>query len=159
MNRIALMLVGFVLAGAFYLVLVDTTSLPELYVLIGVGLLGGIAFGASREDGFPEGRFSASWFKRAWRPLVRVPLDAGLLCVEAVAQLFTYRRARGSFRAIPFKGGDSEEDRGRFALTDIFGSLAPNTIVIGIDPEKDLLLVHQLRPRGGREDIDPLGLG
>ena len=158
-GRLALGLVGFALAGAFYLLLVDTTSLPELYVLAGVGLLGGLAFEASREEGFPEARFSAAWFKRAWRAFARVPLDAGLVCVEAVAQLFSYPRARGSFRAIPFKGGDSQDDRGRFALTDILGSLAPNTIVIGIDPDRNLLLVHQLRPRGGRDDIDMLEIG
>jgi hypothetical protein len=88
-------------------------------------------------------------------------VQAGLarLRVEAVAQLFSYKRERGSFRAIPFKGGDGEYDRGRFALTDILGSLAPNTIVIGVDPDEELLLVHQLRPRGGREDIDMLELG
>jgi multisubunit Na+/H+ antiporter MnhE subunit len=159
MRRLTFLLVGFVLAGAFYLLLVDTTSLPELYVLGGVGLLGGVAFEASREEGFPEGRFSALWFRRAWRAFARVPLDMGLVCVEALAQLFTRRRVRGNFRAVPFKGGDDPEARGRFALTDILGSLAPNTIVIGIDPDKELLLVHQLRPRGGREDIDMLDLG
>jgi hypothetical protein len=159
MRRLALTLVGFTLAGAFYLLLVDTKSLPELYVLAGVGLLGALAFVASREEGFPEAQFSVRWFKRAWRAFARVPLDAGLLCFEAVAQIFTQRRARGTFRAIPFRGGDSPSDRGRFALTDIFGSLAPNTIVLGIDPDKDLLLVHQLRARGGRDDIDMLELG
>jgi hypothetical protein len=66
---------------------------------------------------------------------------------------------RGQFRAIPFKTGAGEDDRGRVALTELVGSLAPNTIVIGADAETELLLVHQLRRNGGREEIDVLGLG
>jgi hypothetical protein len=85
--------------------------------------------------------------------------DTVLLSGAAIAQLRHRKRERGQFRAIPFKAGTSEHDRGRFALTEIVGSLAPNTIVIGVDAESALLLVHQLRRNGGRDDIDVLELG
>ena len=159
MRRLGLTAAGFGLAGAFYLLLVDTTSLPELYVLIAVGSLGAFAFEASREQGFPEARISLRWLTRSWRAVVRVPLDAGLLCTELIEQLAHGKRQRGQFRAIPFKAGDTERDRGRSAATEIVGSLAPNTIVIGVDPDHDLLLVHQLRRNGDRHDIDVLELG
>jgi hypothetical protein len=159
MRRLALTLAGFVFAGGFYLLLVDTTSLPELYVLVGVALIATIAFEAAREQGFPEARFSLRWLSRAWRAVARVPLDAGLLCREAIAQLAQRKQERGQFRAVPFRAGTSEQDRGRYALTEIVGSLAPNTIVIGIDADGDLLLVHQLRRNGDRHDIDVLELG
>jgi hypothetical protein len=159
MRRLALFLAGFAFAGAFYLLLVDTTSLPELYVLVGVALLAALAFEASREQGFPEARFSLRSLARAWRAFAQVPLDTGLLCREAVAQLAQRKRRRGQFRAVPFRAGPSEHDRGRYALTEIVGSLAPNTIVIGIDADSDLLLVHQLRRNGDRHDIDVLELG
>ena len=159
MRRLGLTLAGFVLAGAFYLLLVDTASLPELYVLVAVALIATVAFEAAREQGFPEARFSLRWLRRSWRAVVRVPLDTGLLCREALAQLTQRKRTRGQFRAIPFKAGTSESDRGRYALTEIVGSLAPNTIVIGVDADNDLLLVHQLRRQGDRDDIDVLELG
>jgi multisubunit Na+/H+ antiporter MnhE subunit len=159
MRRLALTLAGFTLAAAFYLLLVDTTSLPELYVLVAVALIATVAFEAAREHGFPEARFSLRWLRRSWRAVVRVPLDTGLLCREALAQLTQPRRTRGQFRAVPFKAGTSESDRGRYALTEIVGSLAPNTIVIGVDADSDLLLVHQLRRNGDRHDIDVLELG
>jgi hypothetical protein len=159
MRRLAIALAGFAFAGAFYLLLVDTTSLPELYVLLGVALIATIAFEAAREQGFPEARFSLRWLSRAWRAAARVPLDTGLLCREVLGQLTHPKRTRGQFRAVPFKAGTSEEDRGRYALTEIVGSLAPNTIVIGIDADSDLLLVHQLRRNGDRHDIDVLELG
>ncbi|HEY1511335.1 MAG TPA: hypothetical protein VGF93_20170 [Solirubrobacteraceae bacterium] len=159
MRRIAITLAGFALAGGFYLLLVDTTSLPELCVLVAVALLSAVAFEASREQGFPEAQFSAAWLKRGWRAIVRVPVDAAVLCREAIAQLRHRERVRGEFRAVPFRSGDSEQDRGRLALTEIVGSLAPNTIVIGVDPDTELLLVHQLRRSGGREQLDVLELG
>jgi hypothetical protein len=158
MRRVAITLVGAAFAGAVYLLLIDTTSLPELYVLAGVALLAGVAFEASREQGFPEARVSPRWLARAWRVVARVPPEVALLCSEALEQLLHRKRVRGEFRAIPFKGGDGEQDRGRFALTEIVGSLAPNTIVIGIDPDAELLLVHQLRRRGGPDELDALGL-
>jgi hypothetical protein len=48
---------------------------------------------------------------------------------------------------------------GRSALAESLGSFAPNTIVIGVDPERELILGHQLRRTGGDEAIDVLGLG
>jgi hypothetical protein len=48
---------------------------------------------------------------------------------------------------------------GRRALAETVGSVAPNTIVIGIDDERGLLLVHQLRRHGGPEDLDVTRLG
>jgi hypothetical protein len=50
-------------------------------------------------------------------------------------------------------------DTGRRALTEAFGSVAPNTVVVGVDAERGLLLVHQLRPQGEPEDLDVLRLG
>ena len=117
-------------------------------MLVAVALIATVAFEAAREHGFPEARFSLRWLRRSWRAVVRVPLDTGLLCREALAQLTQPKRTRGQFRAVPFKAGTSERDRGRYALTEIVGSLAPNTIVIGVDADSDLLLVHQLRRNG-----------
>ncbi len=54
---------------------------------------------------------------------------------------------------------ETPQDVGRRALTEWLGSLAPNTIVIGIDTKRDLLLVHQLHREGEPDDVDPLGLG
>lgn len=44
-------------------------------------------------------------------------------------------------------------------MAESLGSFAPNTIVLGIDPERGLILVHQLHPQGGRDELDVLELG
>ena len=43
------------------------------------------------------------------------------------------------------------------ALTESLGSMGPNQIVLGVDRDRDLLIVHQLVPDDER--ADPLGLG
>jgi multisubunit Na+/H+ antiporter MnhE subunit len=161
MRRVTVALIGFVLGGAFYLLLVDTPSPVELLVLVGVGILASGAFVVSHEQGFSEATIRPAWLRRSWRIALSVPVQIVMLCVEAIAQLARGKQARGVFRAVPFDAGGHEarHDAGRRALAEILGSLAPNTIVIGVDPDRDLLLVHQLRRQGSREQLDVLGLG
>ncbi len=159
-RRLAIAAIGLLLGGSFYLLLIDTTSLPELYVLAGVALLAALAFVVSREEGVAEGSITPSMLRRGWRALASIPVHIGLVCWEAVVQLVSPRRHRGSFRAVQFRAGpENPRDIGRRGLTEALGSIAPNTIVIGVDPEHDLLLVHQLRRRGTPADLDVLGLG
>jgi hypothetical protein len=153
-------LVGVVLAAAFYMALIDTVDLPELYAAIGAVLLGGAAYEAARRQGIAEARVSPAWVARGWCVVVSIPSQIAWVSWEAVAQLAAPRRSRGTLRAVPFRGGgDGADDVGRRALAEGLGSLAPNTIVIGIDGEHDLLLVHQLHRTGGREQLDVLELG
>ncbi len=161
MRRLALGATGFALGASFYLLLVDTTSQVELLVMVGVGLLAAAAFVVSREQAFTEALIRPPWFVRSWRIAASVPVHVVFLCREAILQLVRSKPMRGVFRAVPFDAGreDDPRDAGRRALAEALGSLAPNTIVIGVDPDRDLLLVHQLHRQGGREQLDVLGLG
>jgi hypothetical protein len=160
MRSLAAASVGFVLAAAFYMLLIDNVGLPELYAAIAAVLLGGVATGAARHQGVAEAQFSGRWMARTPRVLASVPRQIAWVSWEAIVQLVHPRARRGSFRAVPFRaGGEGSEDVGRRAMAEAFGSVAPNTIIIGIDPESDLLLVHQLRRSGGRDQLDVLELG
>lgn len=158
-RRAWIVVVAALLTGAFYLLLIDTTSLPELYVLGGVALAGACALLISREQGFTGTRIPPRWLFSGWRVLVRVPADIARLCCAAVAQLLAPLPVRGTFRAVGFTATRaSQHDAGRRALTEWIGSVAPNTIVIGIDEDRSLLLVHQLSRQGSAGDVDPLRL-
>ncbi len=70
------------------------------------------------------------------------------------------RRTRGVFRATRFTATDeTPADAGRRALAETVGSVSPNTIVVGVDPERKLLLTHQLRRHGPPEDLDVTRMG
>jgi len=152
---------GFVFAGALYLLLIDITDLPELIVGAGAAAIAATGFELAREQRTVGGlRARLSWLADAWRPLVNVPSDIATLSSLALRQLIRPRKVNGVFRAVPFRCGDDESlETGRRALAESLGSFAPNTIIIGVDAERELLLGHQLRRRGGDEAIDVLRLG
>jgi hypothetical protein len=160
MRRIASALVGLLIAGGFYMVLIDTSSQPELWAGLGGWILAAVAYEVSREQGFAEARIKFGWIVRGWRVAVRIPAHVALVGRDAIAQLFSPRSPRGQFRAVRFEAcGEDRTDVGKRAVAEALGSLTPNTIVVGIDTERKLLLVHQLHRQGGREELDPLGLG
>jgi hypothetical protein len=159
-RRVWIAALGLVLGGSFYLLLVDNPSSPELYVLAAVAITCGVALAVSWEERIVEARVKPWWLLGAWRVAVKIGPDIVLLCWEVMAQLFRPRPARGRFRAVPFGAtDDTPQDAGRRALTEWIGSMAPNTIVVGVDDERGLLLVHQLHRQGESADIDPMGLG
>lgn len=156
MRRAVSTLVGLGLGGGFYLLLIDTVSAPELYAGAGATLLGFAGYQVSREQGLAEASFSPAWLLRSVRILARVPIAIAVVSREAIAQLFSLRRQRGAFRTIRFDGGgETPREVGRRALVEAIGSVAPTTIVVGIDADRGLLLVHEL---GGPSRLDALEL-
>jgi hypothetical protein len=129
-------------------------------VLAGVALVCGVTFTLAREQGFVEASIELRSLAGAWRVLFEIPRDIVVVCSEAVAQAIAPKPARGSFRAVRYGAvEETPQGAGRRAMSEAFGSLAPNTVVLGIDTERELLLVHQLRKQGGPEDLDVLRVG
>ena len=56
------------------------------------------------------------------------------------------KRMRGSLRAVPFHHGRTGDPRARArrALAVLGVSVPPNSFVLGIDEDRDEMLVHQL---------------
>jgi hypothetical protein len=158
-SRLSAVILVVAVSTGFYLLLIDTVSSPELYAMAGIVVLASAAFMASREQGFIEAAIKGRWLLRAWRPLLGVPTQIVLVSREAFTQCVHPQRVRGTFRTVAFAAGDRPEDIGRRALSEALGSLAPNTIVIGVDTEREQLLVHQLYRGGSPEDLDVLRLG
>lgn len=154
-------LVAFVVAGALYLLLIDTTDLPELIVGAVAAALAATGFELAREQQTVGGlRARVTWLGRLHRPIRKVPGDLAALTALAFRQLVRPRRVNGTFRAVRFEcGSDEKLETGRAAMAESFGSFSPNTIIVGVDPDRDVILGHQLRRSGGREAIDVLGLG
>jgi hypothetical protein len=148
-------------AAALYLVLIDITDLPELIVGAGAAAIAATGFELAREQRTVGGlRARLQWLTYAWRPLINVPSDIAALSVFAVRQLIRPRKVNGVFRTVPFSCGEEQGlETGRRALAESLGSFAPNTIIVGVDAERELLLGHQLRRRGGDDAIDVLRLG
>ena len=146
--------------AALWLLLVDTTYFPELAAGAACATLAAVGSELVRAERPARVRPRPGWLLRAWRPLARAPVDVGVLALEAVRQLARPRRRRGRVRAIRFRGTgpDAVANAGR-ALAEGLGSFAPNTVVIGVDERRNVLLAHQLRRTDPVErSLDPLEL-
>jgi hypothetical protein len=147
-------------AAALYLLLIDITDLPELIVGAGAAVLAAIGLELSREQRIVGESIRIAWLARIYRLLVRIPADIAIVSWVALRALVGRDASPGAFRTLRFRCGDDEAlESGRRALAEAIGSVAPNTFVIGIDPERKLILAHQLRPAESRQTIDVLELG
>jgi hypothetical protein len=160
LRRAAAWAFGWVFAGALYLLLIDTPSLPELIVGAAAATIAATGFELAREQQVVGASFRFGWLARVYRPIVKVPSDIAFVSTVAIRQLFRPEPSRGQFRTVAFSCGDQQElETGRRALAESLGSFAPNTIIIGVDGERELILGHQLWVTGARTAIDVLELG
>ena len=82
---------------------------------------------------------------------VRVPrqviIDTGLLIRKLAGIIFGGDRRTGEFVSLPFaETGNDARCTARRALSILYTTLPPNTIVIGIDRRKKSILLHRLVP-------------
>jgi multisubunit Na+/H+ antiporter MnhE subunit len=159
-RNLAIVLATWIALAAVWMLLVDNESLPELLTGAGAVCIATVGSELVRHQRVAQIRVRPIWLLRLWRPLARVPLDVGIVTVELFRQLFERKRERGTLRAMRFRAdGKNPTDNARRALAELAGSMAPNTIVIGVDMRRKLILVHQLKAGGSPEStLDPLEL-
>lgn len=113
------------------------------------GLLAGAASATAvlvvRHERLFRFRFRARWLLEARA----VPWQMLRDSVVVVAALV--RRPRSLWRERPFPAGDV--NAGRRAFLAWAGSLGPNTVVVDIDREREVALVHDLDPKRARSRI------
>jgi multisubunit Na+/H+ antiporter MnhE subunit len=140
-------LIWFVLLYPLYVLLADNTTLPELLtgvVAAAIGATGAVVVRAQRTRLLkPRPRM----LKGAWRPLLGVFADLLLLAQVLVARGLLRRPSESRLDETPFTAlSGSGEDAAERALAEALGSLAPNSIVVGLDHERGVLVTHRLRP-------------
>jgi hypothetical protein len=113
----------------------------------GAAAIAATAFEVIREHGTPRARPRLSWLK----PVPIIPLlvarDTVVVFAELVRQLRGGRRkpTRLQTLGLPDVGNEAERNA-RHLFVTVGVSLSPNTYVIGFDPDRNEMLVHQLTP-------------
>jgi multisubunit Na+/H+ antiporter MnhE subunit len=130
-----------------WLLLTSTVDRTELLTGAGAAAIAATAFEVIREHGAPRARPHWSWLKPAPMVPVLVVRDTVVVFVELVRQLRGGRRKPGRLRIVPLPDiGDEAERNARHLFVTVGVSLSPNTYVIGFEPERNEMLVHQLVP-------------
>lgn len=141
--------IGLLIAAPFYWLLIDTTSTPELIAGGVVAVIAAGAYGAAYLEPTENPVLRLRWLTLVIGEAAQVPKGIVIVCAEVLAQTVAPRKRRGAIETEPFATGeDRPHDMGRRALAESSRSLAPHTIVLGVDPDAGTLVQHRLG--GGR---------
>jgi multisubunit Na+/H+ antiporter MnhE subunit len=141
--------------AAVWLLLVDTVAVPELAAGAAAALVGAGATELVRAHATAPLRPRARLLAALPRQAARVPLDLALLMRE-LARALAGRHPGGRMHSLALRAGSGAEANARRAAVELLGSLAPNTIVVGVDEQQ--AIVHQLAARSSeREAVAGIG--
>jgi multisubunit Na+/H+ antiporter MnhE subunit len=138
-------LAWWVLLMALWLGLTDSRRLQEIVAGVVVAAIGATASVLVRSRREFVMRPRARWIVGALGPpLLNWPRDLALLAVALV------RRPRGRIVEEPLAAarGRDPASGARRALAVVGGTLAPNSIVVGVDPERRVIVRHELAGAG-----------
>ncbi len=148
MRRVAAWLSWFAGLLLLWLLLVGTVQDVERIAGLCAAALGATGAEVVRSQDLMRFRVEWRWLRLGWKPLARVVPDFCLVLSALV------RRPRGRFRTIEFPaGGERAVDAGRRAFIVVAPSLAPNRLVIDVDPRSGEALVHDLFPGSASPEL------
>jgi multisubunit Na+/H+ antiporter MnhE subunit len=133
--------------AALYALLADNPMLPEIVTGAVAAAIGATGAVLVRRERHLFVRPRLRWLRGAVRPVLGLARDVVPLTRALVVTGVLRRPSRSTLTEIPFDATDTEPEEAAYrALTELLGSLAPNTIVVDIDRERGSLLAHQLEP-------------
>ncbi len=147
---------------AFYglwLLFVGTFSLHELLIGIIAAVLASIGMGVVTL--YYQNPFSpaASDLFAAWRLPWYVLSDTWVVLTVAAKDLIGTHRAESLFLVVPFEAGSTRDARmtARRVLATVYSTIAPNSIVLGINASDRKLLFHQIKRSSVPKMTEQLG--
>jgi len=144
-HRAATWLAWWVLLMSLWVAVDDSLRSDELLAGAGAAALAALAAEVASHHAAARLGLRAAWLARALRLPGEVAHDTVTVFAALARTLVARQPPRGGFRELPVAYGD-DTPRGvtRRVLLTGASSLAPNTFVLGIDPERDAMVVHQL---------------
>jgi multisubunit Na+/H+ antiporter MnhE subunit len=146
-------LIWWVLMMAFWVMLDDSIATDELLAGAGAAALAALLAEQVTYQAASRFRMRISWLVPALRLPGEVAGDMVIVYAALWRRLAGGQQPDSAFAELPARFGD-DTGAGVTRRTLLIGgrSLAPNTFVLGIDPERDVMVVHQLvagrRPDG-----------
>jgi multicomponent Na+:H+ antiporter subunit E len=99
-----------------------------------------------------------TWLAEIWRVPGYVLADTVTIATAFFSRHLFRRRSRSRMIAVPFDpGGSTGRSEARRALAIALTTMAPNSIVLDIDRDERLMLLHQVSPAGVSRLTSALG--
>jgi hypothetical protein len=106
----------------------------------------------ARTRGGVRARVRRTWLLQAWSVPQQLFVDFGLLLWALVLSAARRKAVRGRFVARPFPaGGHDAHAIGRRAWIGVTATFSPNAYVVELDPDRKLVLLHDLIPSRASE--------
>ena len=135
-----------VLSMLLWLLFTSTLNRAEAVVGVGASMIAATAAEVARAKTAFGFRPRLRWFRHTVRLPWSIVKDTWTVFAVLAAHATGRRRVRGQLRAVRFHHGRPGDPvaSARRALVTAGVTMSPNTIVVGVDPDRDDLLVHQL---------------
>jgi multisubunit Na+/H+ antiporter MnhE subunit len=145
-RRVAAWLAWWVLLMSLWVAVDDSFQSDELLVGAGLAAVAALAAEAVCNQAELRLRIRAAWLTGVLGLPGQVVQQTFMVFAALAAGLFTKAPLpRGRFRELPVQyGDDTPLGVTRRVLLTGARSLAPNEFVLGIDPERDVMITHQL---------------
>lgn len=144
-KRTAVWFVWWVLLMSLWIILDDSLATDELLAGAGAAALGAALAEMAMCQSRARFRMRIEWVAPALRLPADVVRDTGVVFAALWRLIARGEQPCSRFLAQPVRyGGQSAEDTTRRVLLVGARSLAPNSFVLGLDQERNVMIVHQL---------------
>jgi hypothetical protein len=136
---------------SLWVIVDDSIAVDELLAGAGAAALAALLAGLVTHQAATRFRMRAGWLVPALSLPGQVARDMVIVFAALWRRLLRGEQPPSGFREFPAcSGGTSNEDVTRRVLLIGWRSVAPNTFALGIDRERDVMVVHQLVTNEGR---------
>jgi multisubunit Na+/H+ antiporter MnhE subunit len=154
-RRMGAWLVWWALLMAFWVVLDYSTERNELLAGAGAAALGAFLAELVTDQAATRFRMRARWLLPALRLPGQVARDTVIVFAALWRRLARGEEPASEFRELPARyGGDTAEDVTRRVLLIGGQSVAPNAFALGMDSDRDVMVIHQLVVTEGKAAAD-----
>ena len=150
-RRVRSWLVWWVLMMSFWVMLDDSIATDELLAGAGAAALAALLAEVVTYQAATRLRIRVTWLIPALSLPGQVVRDTGIIYHALWRRLVHGEQPPSAFVELPARyGNDTPEGMTRRTLLVGGTSVAPKTFVLGIDPERDVMVVHRLVAQRGR---------
>jgi multisubunit Na+/H+ antiporter MnhE subunit len=156
-RRVGAWLVWWVLLMSFWVILDNSIEADELLAGAGAAALGAFLAEAAFYQAATRFRMRIAWAVPALSLPGQVAADTAIVFTALWRRLVRGEEPPSGFRQVPVRyGSDTAEAETRRVLLVGGKSMAPNSFVLGLDAEREVMVIHQLvvnqgKPASGAE--------